>query len=173
MHEIALRKGLIIRYTAFALILALGFGIALISRGTSVQTDEVQIYFVDAEMLRLMPVKITIPHMSPEKMAKRVVSELIEGRDENPKIRRLIPKEKRCMTVKVKDRIAYVNITDTMTEAVPDGRDLEVLTVYSIVNSLTGLEGIVNVRFTVNGHVQRDFKGYIDMRETFIPDYFV
>ena len=39
----------------------------------------------------------------------------------------------------------------------PDGRDLELLTVYSIVNSLTGLDGIVNVRFTIDGKRQKDF----------------
>ena len=38
---------------------------------------------------------------------------------------------------------------------------------------LTGLDGIVNVRFTIDGKRQKDFKGYIDMRETFIPDYFI
>jgi len=31
----------------------------------------------------------------------------------------------------------------------------------------------VNVRFTIDGKRQKDFKGYIDMRETFIPDYFI
>ena len=173
MYETTLRRSSIIRYAAFALILAVGFGIAALSHGTSVQTEEVKLYFVDAQMLRLIPVKTSIPQMSAEKMAKRVISELIEGRDDNPKIRRLIPDEKGCMTVKVKDRIAYVHIKKEMLESVPDGRDLEVLTVYSIVNSLTGLQGIVNVRFTIEGEKQRDFKGYIDMRETFIPDYFV
>ena len=47
------------------------------------------------------------------------------------------------------------------------------LMVYSIVNSLTEIDGIVNVRFTIDGRVQKDFVGYLDMRETFIPDYFV
>lgn len=171
MHEITLKKGL--RYTAFLLIIAVGFGFAALTRGTSVETEEVKLYFVDAQMLRLVPVKVSIPKMPPQKQAKRVLDELIEGRDDNPKIRRLIPKDKGCMSVKVKNRIAYVDINDEMLEAVPDGRDLEELTVYSIVNTLTGLDGIVNVRFTINGEAQREFKGYIDMRETFIPDYFV
>ena len=45
--------------------------------------------------------------------------------------------------------------------------------VYSIVNSLTNIDGIVNVRFTVDGERQKDFLGFVDMRETFIPDYCV
>ena len=75
--------------------------------------------------------------------------------------------------MKVLDRIAYVDIKQELVDKHPDGRDLELLTVYSIVNSLTGLDGVVNVRFTIDGKRQKDFKGYIDMRETFIPDYFI
>lgn len=171
MHEITLKKSL--RYTAFLLIIAVGFSFAVLSRGTSVETEEIKLYLVDAQMLRLVPVKMSIPKMPPQKQAKRVLEELIEGRDDNPKIRRLIPKDKGCMTVKVKNKIAYVDINSDMTETVPDGRDLEELMIYSIVNTLTGLNGIVNVRFTIDGETQREFKGYIDMRETFIPDYFV
>jgi hypothetical protein len=77
------------------------------------------------------------------------------------------------MTVKVKDKIAYVDIKKDVVNEHPDGRDLEMLTVYSIVNSLTGIDGIVNVRFTIDGKIEKKFKGYLDMRETFIPDYLV
>lgn len=171
MYKTALRKSL--KYTMFMLILAVGFGIAIASQGIKVQTEEVKLYFVDAEMLRLIPVRTSVPKMSVNKQAKYVLDELIKGRDDNPKIRRLIPDEKRCMTVRVKDRIAYVNIKSDIIEDVPDGRDLEVLMIYSVVNSLTGLDGVVNVRFTIDGRKERDLKGYIDMRETFIPDYFV
>ena len=84
-----------------------------------------------------------------------------------------IPNVKHGIKVKVLDRIAYVDIKQELVDKHPDGRDLELLTVYSIVNSLTGLDGVVNVRFTIDGKRQKDFKGYIDMRETFIPDYFI
>ena len=47
------------------------------------------------------------------------------------------------------------------------------LIVYQIVNSLTSIDGIDNVRFTVDGKVKKEYAGFIDMRETFIPDYFV
>lgn len=133
----------------------------------------VTLYFVDAQMLRLLPVKTYIKDAKPQKKAEIVIRELIRGRDDNKKIRRLIPNIKNCMSVKVEDGIAYVNIKKKMAENHPDGRDLEVLTVYSIVNSLASIDGIVNVRFTIDGKVQKDFKGFVDMRETFIPDYFV
>ena len=173
MQTVTIKRNMIIRHIAFAVILAAALVIVMIAHGAKPQTQEVKLYFVDAEMMRLIPVSTTIPKTNTRKMAQYVVDELIEGRDDNPKIRRIIPKEKRCMSVKVKDKIAYVDIKRSMVEGQPDGRDLEILTVYSIVNSLTGLDDIVNVRFTIDGKIQKDFKGYLDMRETFIPDYFI
>ena len=67
----------------------------------------------------------------------------------------------------------YVVRKQEIADMNPVGRECELTTVYRSVNSLTGLDGIVNVRFTIDGKRQKDFKGYIDMRETFIPDYFI
>lgn len=173
MQTVKVNRSFIIRNIAFAAFLALSVSLIVSARSFHAQTAQTKIYFVDAEMMRLIPVKVTIPEMSAEKTAQRVLDELIEGRDENPKIRRLIPKMKRCMTVSLKDGIAYVDIKGKMIDAVPDGRDAELLTVYSVVNSLTAVDGVVNVRFTIDGKKQKDFKGWLDMRETFIPDYFI
>ena len=173
MQIVTLKKNTLIRHFIFLLILAIGFGTVVISQNTHTETAEVKLYYVDAQMLRLIPVNTQIPQMSTQKMAQRVADELVEGYDDNPKIRRIIPNVKHGIKVKVLDRIAYVDIKQELADKHPDGRDLELLTVYSIVNSLTGLDGIVNVRFTIDGKRQKDFKGYIDMRETFIPDYFI
>lgn len=173
LQTVTITKNSIIRYTVFLLIITAGFVCAAISRSAKAETVQVNLYFIDAQMMRLIPIKTDIPRASTEKMAQRVISELIAGHDDNPKIRRLIPNQKRCMSVKVKDKIAYVDISPDMVSSHPDGRDLELLTVYSIVNSLTSIDGVVNVRFTIDGKPQKDFKGHIDMRETFIPDYFI
>lgn len=161
------------RYAVFAVILSLAFGVSVYARGARVNTIEARLYFVDAEMLRLVPVTMSIPEGKTQRMAQRVCDELVKGRDENPKIRRVIPKVKKGLTVKVKDSCAYVNISRELAENHPDGRDLEILSVYQIVNSLAALDGVVTVRFTVDGEVTHDFMGYLDMRETFVPDYFI
>lgn len=173
MKIVTVRKNTLIRYVVFTLILVTGFGITAVSQLFRPEMTEISIYYVDAQMLRLIPIKTEIPIMSKQKMAKEVLRELTDGLDDNPKIRRIIPDIKNGMTVKVIDKIAYVDISDEMAKKHPDGRDLELLTVYSIVNSLTCIDGIVNVRFTIDGKKEKNFKGYIDMRETFIPDYFV
>lgn len=157
----------------FALILVIGFSTVFFSFNSRQTMVGVKLYFVDSQMLRLLPVEIYISDTNPQKKAQTVLNELIRGRDDNPKIRRTIPDIHGCMTVKVKNETAYVNISKKMAKAHPDGRELELLTIYSIVNSLTGIEGISTVRFTVDNEITKDFMGYIDMRETFIPDYFI
>lgn len=157
----------------FVFIILIGLGIAIVSFGTNIPTTEVKIYFTDAQVLKLIPVRTQIPKLTSEQQAKIVIKELIKGHDDNLKIKRTIPDIDGCMSVTVKNNIAYVDIKQSMIENHSDGRDIELLTVYSIVNSLINIEGISNVRFTINGKSQKDFMGYLDMRETFIPDYMI
>lgn len=173
MQIVTVRKNTLIRYSIFTIILAVALGITAFSQTIKPKMTEVNIYFVDAKLLRLIPAKTQIHHTSTQKMAQSVINELLNGRDDNPSIKRIIPNVKNGIKVKVIDKVAYVDISKEVVEKHPDGRDIELLTVYSIVNSLTNIEGIVNVRFTIDGERQKDFKGYLDMRETFIPDYFI
>lgn len=143
------------------------------SNQTAAQTSTPQLYFVDSHILRLIPVDFDVGNVKREKAAKIIVSELIKGRDDNKSIRRLIPNIKNGMSVKVKNNIAHVNLTSKFVEKHPDGRDLEILTIYSIVNSLTSIDGINVVKFTIDGKEEKKFKGYLDMRESFIPDYMI
>lgn len=155
------------RFTFLSLILFCGIFIVYAVKA-EVPTEELKLYVVDAEMLHLIPVEISIKQSSADKQARSVIAALIRGHDDNPKIRRLIPDIRNCMSVSLRDSTAYVNITDKMIRNHPEGRDLERLTVYSIVNSLTSIDGIDNVRFTINGSVRKNFMGYMDMRQNFV-----
>lgn len=132
-----------------------------------------EIYFVDSDMFRLVSVDFECDADSKQKQAEAVISELILGRDRNKKIKRMIPNIIDCLSVKVKDDTAYVDIKEESIDDFADGRVCEALTVYQIVNSLTSIDGVIKVKFTIGGKVQKEFKGFIDMRETFIPDYYV
>lgn len=167
-----MKKFFNLKFIIFSLILAISLTVILAFANNTPPMVGVKIYFIDAEMFRLLPVQIFIADSTPQKKAERVIDELILGRDDNPKIKRTIPKLKNCMSVKVKNSTAYVNLTKEMQEAHPAGRDCELLTIYSIVNSLAEIDGISTVRFTVNNETTKDFLGNVDMRETFIPDYF-
>lgn len=161
------------RNILFAVILAVGVITVGASTRESAETVQVKLYFTDADFMRLIPEHASIKKTDVQNEARAVIRELIKGRDKNPKIRRLIPDIKRCMTVSTRDGIAYVDITQKMIDVHPEGREAERLTVYQIVNSLMSIDGIVCVRFTVNGSVQKNFMGYIDMREPFTADFAV
>ena len=159
------------RVILFVLVLVMSFSTVVVGCNDTMENVNVKIYFIDAGMMKLVSNNTSVIKSSPEHQAKCVLNELIKGKDENTKIRRLIPDMKRCMSVRVNGKTAYVNIKEKMISSHPDGRELERLTVYQIVNSLTSIEGIDNVKFTVNGRVQKNFMGFLDMRETFVPDY--
>ena len=167
------KKSGFIGYFIFFVILALTVASVAHARGAHLVRTDVKLYMIDAEMLRLIPVKIKIPEGETQRMAQRLLDELVDGRDDNPKIRRLIPKIEGCLTANVEDNNVTVNISGEVIKKHPEGRDLELLTVYQIVNTLTELKDIKTVRFTIDGKTQRNFMGYLDMRETFVPDYFV
>ena len=161
-----------------AAIIAVTGAIVLVSffagtREVSAINEAVELYFVDSELMMLIPSTFYLPDVSREKAAKKVVSELINGRDSNDKIMRIMPKIKGGITVKVKNDTAYVDLSNEFVQAHTDNPHKEILTVYSIVDSLTSIDGIKKVRFTIAGKEQAKFKGNIDMREVFFPDYTV
>ncbi len=147
----------------FILLSAVGFG-------KSAEYESVPIYFVDSQMLRLVGVQTQIEKSDVNSQAKEVIKTLIEGHDDNKKIRRVLPKVKNGMTVKVFEGIAYVDIKEEMAQEQEKGRDIENLAIYSVVNSLTEIDGIKAVRFTIDGITREDYAGFVDMRDTFAYD---
>ena len=136
--------------------------------------DKVFLYFVDRQIMKLIPVEHYISSGSPSKCAEQVVHELIEGRDYNDNIRRIIPKNNNVIKVKVNTKgVATVNINTKYLNDIDEGRFLEELFIYQIVNSLSSVNGINRVKFFIDGKIQKDLFGSLDMREAFIPDYYI
>lgn len=134
---------------------------------------QAQIYYVDRSMLRLVPVDYDTGFATTTTAAKKVVKKLIEGEDFNPGILRLIPDVENCMNVKVEKSTAYVNLKNSFVENMPENKNHEILMLYSIVNSITSIDGIDTVKFLFNGKEKKEYIGNIDMREIFIPDYYL
>ncbi len=146
-------------------------GSILLNRDT--KDIEAQIYYIDHSMLRLIPVDMNLGKLSKERAAKVMVEKLIEGKDNNSKILRVIPDEKNCISVSVDKRTANVNFNKTFIKNKPANKIHGLLMIYSIVNSLTSIDGIDTVKFYVDKKQQKNFIPGIDMREVFIPDYYM
>ncbi len=161
------------RKIVFLSIIVLGAAFIIIAcnRSGEIPQTAATLYFADAEMNRLLPYDDELPLTDAEHMAKAAISKLIEGRDNNEKIRRLLPKDKRSVSVRVDEDIAYVDLKSGITKDLPSSRDIERLLIYQIVDTLTEIKGIRFVRFTIDGNVHKSLMGYFDMRETYKYQY--
>ncbi|MCH5212932.1 MAG: GerMN domain-containing protein [Oscillospiraceae bacterium] len=157
------------RKILFLIIMALGIGCCVMacSRAEDMPKTTIKVYYVDAELNRLLPYDEEIIDSDTQHMAEAVVAAIIKGRDYNEQIRRIIPNRKNCVTVRTQDNTAYVNLDSYIKKTIPDSRDIERLLIYQLVNSLTELKGIRFVKFTIDGEIHKDFMGYYDMRNTY------
>lgn len=160
--------------TIFSILI---IGLVVVLCGSILKRDikntNAQIYYIDHSMLRLIPIDVNLGKVTRERAAKIMAEKLIDGKKENSKILRLIPDEKGCIDVEVKDSTAIVNLKKTLAKNKPENRTHGLLLVYSIVNSLTSIEGIDTVKFLVDGKEEKNYIAGLDMREVFIPDYYM
>ena len=157
------------RKFVFFMIIVTGavlFAVACANRD-NVPTVETDLYFVDARLNRLLPYTDTIIDAQPQDMAQDALNKLIAGRDDSESVRRIIPDLEESLTVRVKDNVAYVDISSDIKKEMYYSRDIERLFIYQIVNSLTSIKSIRFVKFTIDGDIHKDFLGFYDMREVY------
>lgn len=136
-------------------------------RSDDVPKTDADLYFVDARLNRLLPYTDEVIDADTADMAQDALDKLITGRDDNDNIRRIIPNINKCLTVRVVDNVAYVDISSDVKSQMHYSRDIEKLFIYQIVNTLTSLKGIRFVRFTIDGTIHKDFLGFYDMRDSY------
>jgi len=136
-------------------------------KGENNKEPNTTVYYIDSELLMLIGVPTYCDGENNQSVAENILLKLREGQDYNRKIKRQIPDIDNGMTVKISDNTAFVNLSPEFVEKHAEGRIPEKLTVYQIVNSLTSIDGIEYVRFTINNKESKCFKGFIDMRGVF------
>jgi len=93
-------------------------------------------------------------------LASTVVNELIKGPTDNETFLRTVPAEAKLRSpVSISGKVATVDMSKEFKTKHPGGKDAEKMTIYSIVNSLTELEGIEKVKFTIEGKTQKEYMG--------------
>ena len=140
---------------------------AACARSRVVPSVSARLYFVDAELNRLLPYEDVLPDADSEHKAQTAIKKLRNGRPDNEKIRQLIPRSSGKIAVTVKENVAYIDLDRNIADQLPRSRDIERLFVYQLVDTLTSIKGISYARFTIDGNVRKEFMGYLDMRETY------
>lgn len=107
---------------------------------------------------------------NPERMSEALIKELISGPE--AKGVRTIPEQTRLLAVNFsKNGLLIANFSKEFTEQHPGGSSSEIMTVYSIVNTLTtNIKEVKMVKLVQEGRTLDTISGHIDCSQIFYPD---
>lgn len=133
---------------------------------TKESTIKVKLYFADSAGRCLVPEEREVKDDGLSEEAV-VVSELIRGTD-NKELVSLIPEGTKLISVKREGNLCTVDLSSEFVGA-SNGATESTLCLYSLVNSLTSIDGIDEVQFLIDGEKQEIF-GSLIFDEPFTAD---
>lgn len=119
----------------------------------SEQTRTVTLYFSGPEALYLTGEKRDIPLAEGASLEETVLTELMAG-PATDGLWGTIPKGTKLLSASTKNGVCTVNFSKEYVENSPGGTSSESMAIYSVVNTLTGLDGIQKVQFLIDGEKQ-------------------
>lgn len=128
---------------------------------------EVNLYFSDSQAMYLVPEKRKIPQTTS--LARQAVIELIKG-PENSNLYPTIPEGTQVNELYIAGDIAYIDLSEEIFKNHPGGSSGELMTVYSIVNTLTEISQIKGVQILVEGNEKKSLIGHIDISMPLLRD---
>ncbi|MGB9885674.1 MAG: GerMN domain-containing protein [Moorellales bacterium] len=128
------------------------------------ETTTVTLYFADPTGQYLVPVTRQIPKV--EGIARATLQELILGPDAQSDLLPTVPAGTVLRDINIKpDGLAIVDFSKELVANHQGGTVGEMLTVYSIVNTLTQFPTVKKVQILVEGQYQQTLAGHLDIRE--------
>ena len=128
---------------------------------------EVNLYFSDSQAMYLIPEKRKIPQIPS--LARQAVNELIKG-PENSDFYPTIPEGTQVNEVYIADDIVYIDLSEEIFKNHPGGSSGELMTVYSIVNTLTEIPPIKGIQILVEGNEMESLVGHVDISMPLLRD---
>lgn len=135
---------------------------------TSALKTTVSLYFGDemGEGLVLERRNVGIPSSST--VERVIVDELLKGPSVANNIS-VIPAGVKVLSVETKNRVCFVNLSKEFVDKFTGGSSGEILTIYSIVNSLTELDTVGSVQFLIEGE-KKDSLSHMAINEPIARD---
>ena len=118
-------------------------------------TVEVTLYFLNEDSTQLVEETRTATVLMSERLEEKVLAMLIDGPQEEGH-RISIPEGTKINEVMVQNGVCYVDLNEAFVRNQVAGEEMEYLTIYSIVKSLTRIYGVDSVQFLIDGQ-QREF----------------
>jgi hypothetical protein len=139
-------------------------------KGQEDQRDqkEVHLYFTDGESTYLRTeVRRLLYSTDPVIFGKRIIEALING--PHDKLVGAVPKETVVRALYVTpDKIAYLDLSHMIQKMHPGGTRLELITIFSMVNSLVlNMPEIDAVKIVIQGREADTMAGHVDLRQPF------
>ncbi len=127
------------------------------------------LYFSNAEGIGLAIERRLVELEANKSKERTILEHLILGPEEDG-LFATIPDSTRINDVTTtSDGICYVNLSQDFVTKHSGGSTDELLTIYSIVNSLCELEHVDRVQFLIEGERLNEFKGHLDFSKPFEP----
>lgn len=131
-----------------------------------VATQEVNLYFSDDQAMYLVAEKRSLPTESTDQkqLATAVVNELIAG-PKQAKLHATMPQGSKLLSLEISNGLATLNLNQDFQTKHSGGSTGEMMTIYSLVNSLTDLPGIQQVQLLVDGKKLDTLKGHLEISQ--------
>jgi spore germination protein GerM len=124
------------------------------------------LYFADKDNIFLISEERTLSHTEdPTNFSRKIIEALINGPSEG--LTRTIPVDTSLRALYITEAgICYVDLSAEVKEQHPGGVQSELLTLYSIVNSLVlNIPDIQAVKILIDGQETMTLAGHIDLQE--------
>ncbi len=128
------------------------------------------LYFGDENATELVSEARTVEVNPNQPLERYVVEQLIAGPTTKGHIR-TIPAETKIRDIETADGVCYLDLSAEFVNKHNGGSTGELMTIFSIVNSLCELEHIDSVQFLIEGEKQDEFKGHVNFSNPFEADY--
>lgn len=132
---------------------------------------EVQLYFADPQGRYLVPELRQIPGCDADQDCMRAVIDALRSGSQQGNLP-VLPKETELLGIEVENDLVRLNFSRQLVIHHPGGSLSELLTVYSLVNSLVeNFSYLRQVQLLVDGQIQQTLKGHVRIDQPVYADF--
>ncbi|GAB4117407.1 MAG: hypothetical protein Kow00103_14130 [Candidatus Caldatribacteriota bacterium] len=131
------------------------------------ELKEITLYFADNQANFLVPEKRLVSVSST--LAKQMILELIKG-PQTEGLYPTLPEGTKLSELYIAENIAYVDLSEEVIKNHPGGSAAEIMSIYSIVNTLTEIDSIQAVQILVAGQERKSLTGHLDISRPLLRD---
>ncbi len=125
-----------------------------------VDKETVVLYFPDENGEYLVPERREIELQASISVERVIISELAKGPATEGLVR-VIPSDVNLISIETTDGVCFVNLSGDFVSSVASSSASTTMALYSIVNSLTELDGISSVQVLIDGKTGVEFGNYV------------